>query len=43
MYIGFYYKVNMKEKESMDYKDIIVSKPTVLNTFPNSIAKGKPT
>ena len=29
MYIGFYYKVNMKEKESMDYKDIKVSKPTV--------------
>ena len=29
MYIGFYYKVNMKEKESMDYKDIKISKPTV--------------
>ena len=29
MYIGFYYKVNMKEKESMDYKDIKVSIPTV--------------
>jgi hypothetical protein len=29
MYIGFYYKVNMKEKESMDYKDIKVSTPTV--------------
>ena len=29
MYIGFYYKVNMKEKESMDYKDIKISRPTV--------------
>ena len=29
MNIGFYYKVNMKEKESMDYKDIKISKPTV--------------
>ena len=29
IYIGFYYKVNMKEKESMDYKDIKISRPTV--------------
>ncbi len=29
MYIGFYYKVNMKVKESMDYKDIKRSIPTV--------------